>query len=220
MAGSFHLNMSDGTTIWEKTPYKDPGGPNDGAPWYNQKFAWHLSPPSISDGKVYLGSFLPSFYAIFRPWAYVTPGQPGYPWPSIGNDATHYWVGRDGYFYGLDEDDGSIIWTWAPRGCGVTNIPPVKDGKVFIEADTATDYHYGYCLPRWMQIQVHDIWQVGTIPLAQGGTQAISGRHHLHSGRRRCPLGTRRGYRTGTVDPLGRIQRAGAYRSLFGSRSG
>ncbi len=38
----------------------------------------------------------------------------------------------------------SILWTWDPRGCGVTNIPPVNDGKVFIEADTATDYHYGY----------------------------------------------------------------------------
>jgi len=25
----------------------------------------------------------------------------------------------------------------------VTNIPPVLDGKVFIEADTLTDYHYG-----------------------------------------------------------------------------
>ena len=53
-------------------------------------------------------------------------------------------MGRDGWFYALDEDDGSILWTWDPRGCGVTNIPPVKDGKVFIEADTATDYHYGY----------------------------------------------------------------------------
>ncbi len=36
------------------------------------------------------------------------------------------------------------VWTWDPRGCGVTNIPPVTNGKVFIEADTATDYHYGY----------------------------------------------------------------------------
>ncbi len=96
------LDMADGTTNWEKTPYKDPGGPNVGKPWYNQKFAWHLSPPSMADGKVFIGSFLPSFYAIFRPWAYVTPGQPGYPWPTIGNDATNYWVGRDGYFYGLD----------------------------------------------------------------------------------------------------------------------
>ena len=73
-----------------------------------------------------------------------TPPAPGYPWPTIGNDATNYWVGRDGYFYALDEDDGSIVWTWDPRGCGVTNIPPVTNGKVFIEADTATDYHYGY----------------------------------------------------------------------------
>ena len=168
------LDMSDGSTIWEKTPYKDPGGPNVGKPWYNQKFAWHLSPPAIANGKLYIGSFLPSFYAIFRPWAYVTPGQPGYPWPTIRNDATHYWAGRDGYFYGLDEDDGSIIWTWNPRGCGVTNIPPVKDGKVFIEADTATDYHYG----QFATVDADtgaELWRHGTIPLAQGGTQAISG---------------------------------------------
>jgi outer membrane protein assembly factor BamB len=168
------LNMNDGSTIWEKTPYKDPGGPNDGAPWYNQKFAWHLSPPSIANGKVYIGSFLPSFYAVFTPWAYVTSGQPGYPWPTIGNDATHYWVGRDGYFYGLDEDDGSILWTWAPRGCGVTNIPPVHNGKVFIEADTATDYHYGYFATLNADTGA-EVWHHGTIPLAQGGTQAISG---------------------------------------------
>ncbi len=110
------LDLSDGSTIWEKTPYKDPGGPNVGKPWYNQKFAWHLSPPSIADGRVFIGSFMPSFYAIFRPWAYVSEGQPGYPWPTIGNDATHYWAGRDGYFYSLDEDTGSILWTWDPRG--------------------------------------------------------------------------------------------------------
>jgi outer membrane protein assembly factor BamB len=168
------LDMADGTTNWEKTPYKDPGGPNVGKPWYNQKFAWHLSPPSMADGKVFIGSFLPSFYAIFRPWAYVTPGQPGYPWPTIGNDATNYWVGRDGYFYGLDEDNGSVRWTWNPRGCGVTNIAPVKDGKVFIEADTATDYHYG----QFATVDAStgaELWHVGTIPLAQGGTQAVSG---------------------------------------------
>ena len=168
------LDMSDGSTIWEKTPYKDPGGPNVGAPWYHQKYAWHLSPPSIANGKVYIGSFLPSFYAIFRPWAQVTPGEPGYPWPTIGNDAPNYWVGRDGWFYALDEDDGSIVWTWDPRGCGVTNIPPVHNGKVFIEADTATDYHYGYFATLDADTGA-EVWHHGTIPLAQGGTQAISG---------------------------------------------
>ncbi len=55
------LNMNDGSTIWEKTPYKDPGGPNVGKPWYHQKYAWHLSPPSIADGKVYIGSFSAQF---------------------------------------------------------------------------------------------------------------------------------------------------------------
>ena len=168
------LDMSDGSTLWAKTPYKDPGGPNVGKPWYHQKFAWHLSPPSIVDGRVFIGSFLPSFYAIFRPWAYVSPGQPGYPWPTIGNDATNYWVGRDGYFYALDQDDGSILWTWDPRGCGVTNIPPVQNGKVFIEADTATDYHYGQ-FATVDAVTGNELWHVGTIPLAQGGSQAISG---------------------------------------------
>jgi outer membrane protein assembly factor BamB len=168
------LNMNDGSTIWERTPYKDPGGPNVGKPWYNQKFAWHLNPPSIYNGKLYIGSFLPSFYAIFRPWAYVTKGQPQYPWPTIGNDATHYWAGRDGYFYALDEDDGSIAWTWNPRGCGVTNMPPVADGKVFIESDTVTDYHYGLFATVDAETGAEQ-WHMGTIPLAQGGSQAISG---------------------------------------------
>lgn len=165
------LDMSNGTVIWEKIPYRDPGGPNVGKPWYNQKFAWHLSPPSISHGKVYIGSFMPSFYAIFVPWAYTSPP---YPWPTIGNDATHYWVGRDGYFYALSESDGSILWTWDPRGCGASNIPPVYNGKVFIEADTVTDYHYG----QFAAVDANtgeEIWHVGTIPLAQGGSQTISG---------------------------------------------
>jgi len=170
--------MSDGSILWEKTPYKDSDGlevgPNVGKPWYHQKFGWHLNPPSVYNGKVYMGSFLPSFYAVFRPWGYVTPGQPGYPWPSIGNDGTNYWVGRDGWFYALDEDDGTIVWTWDPRGCGVTNIPPVKDGKVFIEADTHTDYHYGLFAALDADTGT-EVWHVGTIPLAQGGSQAISG---------------------------------------------
>ncbi len=110
----FSLDLGDGSTIWAKTPYKDPGGPNVGKPWYNQKWAWHLSPPSIYNGKLYIGTFLPSFYAVFRPWAYTS--GPDYPWPTIASDATHYWAGRDGYFYAMDESDGSIVWTWDPRG--------------------------------------------------------------------------------------------------------
>ncbi len=171
------LNMDNGATNWERTPFKDPGGPNYSSGctntriWYDQKFAWHLSPPAIANGKVYIGSFLPSFYAIFRPWAYTSDP---YPWPTIGNDATHYWAGRDGYFYGLNESDGTIAWTWDPRGCGVTNVPPVYDGKVFLNADTVTDYHYG----QFATVDANngaEIWHVGTIPLAQGGSQSISG---------------------------------------------
>jgi outer membrane protein assembly factor BamB len=55
----------------------------------------------------------------------------------------------------------------------VTNIPPVAGGKVFFNADTVIDYHYG-------QMAACDIntgakqWHVGPIPLAQGGNPAIS----------------------------------------------
>jgi len=55
----------------------------------------------------------------------------------------------------------------------VTNIPPVAGGKVFFNADTVTDYHYG-------QMAACDIdsgaeaWHVGPTPLAQGGNPAIS----------------------------------------------
>ncbi len=164
------LDLSDSSILWERTPYKNPGGPSYNKPWYNQKFAWHLSPPSMVNGKVYIASFLPSFYAIFRPWAYTSD----HSWPTIGNDAINYWAGRDGYFYSLDQTDGSILWTWDPRGCGVTNIPPVTDGKVFINADTATDYHYG----QFAAVDAdtgEEVWHLGTIPLAQGGSPPISG---------------------------------------------
>ena len=56
----------------------------------------------------------------------------------------------------------------------MTNIPPVVDGKVFIEADTLTDYHYG----QFATVDAdtgEELWHHGTIPLAQGGSQAISG---------------------------------------------
>ena len=55
----------------------------------------------------------------------------------------------------------------------MTNIPPVANGKVFFNADTVIDYHYG-------QMAACDVntgaqqWQVGPIPLAQGGNPAIS----------------------------------------------
>ncbi len=56
----------------------------------------------------------------------------------------------------------------------MTNIPPVLDGKVFIESDTLTDYHYGL-FATVDAATGEELWHVGTIPLAQGGTQAISG---------------------------------------------
>jgi outer membrane protein assembly factor BamB len=102
------LDMNDGETKWERTPFKDPGGPNVGREWYDQKFAWQLSPPSIADGKIYIGTFTPSFYYIFRYNAYGTP--------KLGYEYIHYWVGRDGWFYALNESDGSILWTWDPDG--------------------------------------------------------------------------------------------------------
>ena len=56
----------------------------------------------------------------------------------------------------------------------MTNIPPVTGGKVFIEADTHTDYHYGLFAALDADTGT-EVWHVGTIPLAQGGSQAISG---------------------------------------------
>jgi outer membrane protein assembly factor BamB len=110
------LNMETGATVWERTPFKDPGGPNEGRPWYDQKFAWHLSAPSIANGHVYIGSFLPSFYYIFR---YPPFGKAIY-----GSDFHTYWMGHDGWFYALDENDGSILWTWNPP------IPPMTGAMV------------------------------------------------------------------------------------------
>ena len=72
------LNLLTGEPLWSGTddggttphpwrePWRAPGGPNVGRPWYDQKFAWHLSPPSVYNGKLYFGSFLPSFYSIFK----------------------------------------------------------------------------------------------------------------------------------------------------------
>jgi len=84
MDGRFmSLNLLTGAPLWSGTddggttvhpwrePWRAPGGPNVGRPWYDQKFAWHLSPPSIYNGKLYFGSFLPSFYPIFKEFPFV-----------------------------------------------------------------------------------------------------------------------------------------------------
>jgi outer membrane protein assembly factor BamB len=161
------LDMSNGTTRWERTPFQDPGGPNDGAPWYNQKFAWQLSPPSIANGNVYIGTFLPSFYYIFRYNAYGTP-----KW---GHEFNTYWAGHDGWFYALDESDGSIVWTWDPQGCGVANIPPVdSNGNVYI----TDDFHTNFCQGLFSSLNPNDgvsNWTFGPVPVAQGGSPSISG---------------------------------------------
>ncbi len=171
--------LSTGDQVWEKQPWKEPGGPNEGRKWYDQKFAWHLSPPSVSDGKLFFGSFLPSFYWVFKAFPFILDANghsiPG--WPSFEKDYKMYWVGRDGFTYAADKNTGDILWTWDPGGCGVTNIPPVADGKVFFNADTVIDYHYG-------QMAACDVntgeklWHVGPIPLAQGGNPSISVPHN------------------------------------------
>jgi len=181
------LNLLTGDSLWSGTddggttpdPWREPwraaGGPNVGRPWYDQKYAWHLSPPSVYNGKLYFGSFLPSFYWIFKEFPFVmdTANHPIAAWPSFNTNYKMYWIGRDGWTYCADKDTGDILWGWDPGGCGVTNIPPVADGKVFFNADTVIDYHYG-------QMAACDIntgaqaWQVGPIPLAQGGNPAIS----------------------------------------------
>ena len=171
----FALELATGNQVWQKEPWKEPGGPNEGRPWYDQKFAWHLSPPSVYDGKLYFGSFLPSFYYVFKAMPFVldAAGHSIPAWPSFNTNFKMYWVGRDGWTYCADKNTGNILWGWDPQGCGVTNIPPVANGKVFFNADTVTDYHYG-------QMAACDVntgakqWHVGPIPLAQGGNPAIS----------------------------------------------
>ncbi len=186
------LNMDTGETIWERTPFKDPGGPNENAPWFDQKFAWHLSPPSIHDGNVYIGSFLPGFYWIFRSFPYVFstdeetyhPARVNKAGPAMfstvgagahwGNHFGTFWVGHDGWFYALDEDDGSILWDWDPQGCGITNIPPVdNDGNVYINDDFHTTNCFG--LFRSFKSNGEHNWTFGPTPVAQGGSQSISG---------------------------------------------
>jgi len=170
------LDMDTGDTIWERTPFKDPGGPNENAPWYDQKFAWHLSPPSIHNGNVYIGSFLPGFYWPFRSYPFLFNdedqliGGAG-KW---GNNFDTYWVGHDGWFYALDETDGSILWTWDPQGCGIAQIPPVdSEGNVYI----ADDFHTNFCkgLFRSFKSTGDHNWTYGPTPVAQGGSQSISG---------------------------------------------
>jgi outer membrane protein assembly factor BamB len=173
------LDLATGNEIWQKQPWKEPGGPNEGRPWYDQKFAWHLSPPSVDNGKLYFGSFLPSFFWIFHTFPFIldADGKVVGGWPSFNTDYKQYWVGRDGWTYCADKNTGTILWGWDPGGCGVTNIPPVAGGKVFFNADTVIDYHYG-------QMAACDVntgeklWHVGPVPSAQGGNPAVSLLHN------------------------------------------
>lgn len=50
----------------------------------------------------YIGTFMPSFYYIFRAYPYGTA--------KMGFEYHNYWVGRDGPFYCMNESDGGIIW--------------------------------------------------------------------------------------------------------------
>ncbi len=171
----FCLDLQSGNEIWQKEPWKEPGGPNEGREWYDQKFAWHLSPPSIYQDKMFFGSFLPSFYWVFKamPFLLDNDGNPTPGWPSFDRDYKQYWVGRDGWTYAADKMSGDILWGWDPGGCGVTNLPPVSGGNVFFNADTVIDYHYGQMAAVDIETGVKT-WHVGPIPLAQGGNPAIS----------------------------------------------
>jgi len=55
----------------------------------------------------------------------------------------------------------------------VTNIPPVAGGKVFFNADTVIDYHYGQGAACDINTGAKQ-WKLGPIPLAQGGNPAVS----------------------------------------------
>ncbi len=114
----FALDLATGNQVWQKEPWREPGGPNAGRPWYDQKFAWHLSPPSVYDGKLYFGSFLPSFYWIFKAMPFVmdASGNITGGWPSFDKNYKMYWVGRDGWTYCADKNTGNILWGWDPGG--------------------------------------------------------------------------------------------------------
>jgi outer membrane protein assembly factor BamB len=124
------LDLLTGDPLWSGTddggttphpwrePWRAPGGPNVGRAWYDQKFAWHLSPPSVYEGKLYFGSFLPSFYWVFKAFPFVldASGHPIPAWPSFEKDYKMYWVGRDGWTYCANKDTGDILWSWDPGG--------------------------------------------------------------------------------------------------------
>jgi outer membrane protein assembly factor BamB len=124
------LNLLTGDPLWSGTddggttphpwrePWRAPSGPNVGRPWYDQKYAWNLSPPSIYNGKLYFGSFLPSFYWVFKAFPFVmdASNHPIAAWPSFNTNYKMYWVGRDGWTYCLNKDTGDILWSWDPGG--------------------------------------------------------------------------------------------------------
>jgi len=125
------LNLLTGDSLWSGTddggttpkpwrePWRAPNGPNVGRPWYDQKFAWHLSPPSVYNGKLYFGSFLPSFYYVFKEFPFVmnTAGTSIISaWPSFDTNYKMYWIGRDGWTYCANKDTGDILWSWDPGG--------------------------------------------------------------------------------------------------------
>ena len=114
----FCLDLKTGKEIWQKQPWKEPGGPNEGRAWYDQKFAWHLSPPSVYKDKLFVGTFLPSFYYVFKAMPFVLDkkGHSLPTWPSFGTNYKQYWVGRDGWTYCMDKNTGKINWGWDPGG--------------------------------------------------------------------------------------------------------
>ena len=114
----FCVDLKTGKEIWQKQPWKEKGGPNEGRKWYDQKFAWHLSPPSIYKDKLFVGTFLPSFYWVFKamPFMLTKKGHARSGWPSFNTDYKQYWVGRDGWTYCMNKNTGDIKWGWDPGG--------------------------------------------------------------------------------------------------------
>ncbi len=120
-----------GIQVWEKQPWKEPGGPNEGRKWYDQKFAWHLSPPSVSDGKLFFGSFPPSFHGCSRlsRSSSMLNGHSIPGWPSFETDYKTYRVGRDGFpLTPPRQKHRRYSVDLGPRRMRCNHIPPVADG--------------------------------------------------------------------------------------------
>ena len=67
----FALDLATGNQVWQSRAVERARWAEPGQAMVLSKFAWHLSPPSIYDGKLYFGSFLPAFTTYLRQCRFV-----------------------------------------------------------------------------------------------------------------------------------------------------